>query len=74
MGRRIVRASWYTQPLLRDPLWDEHERMLQNYADVWTTLTASAPRFSLGTGEILFIDNYRCFHGVDAWDTRRVIH
>ncbi|MGH3852480.1 MAG: TauD/TfdA family dioxygenase [Pseudonocardiaceae bacterium] len=73
-GRRIVLASWYTQALRRDPLRDQHERMLQRYADVWTTLTAAAPRFFLGVGDILFVDNYRCFHGVDVWGTRRVIH
>ncbi len=73
-GRMIVKASWGARPLPRDTRRDEHERMLELYADVWTTLTAGAPRFTLATGEILFVDNYRCLHGVDAYETRRIMH
>lgn len=72
-GRRIVSASWGMQLLPRD-LREEHQRMLDRYADVWTTLSAAAPRFSLDAGDILFVDNYRCWHGVDAHDTLRVTH
>jgi gamma-butyrobetaine dioxygenase len=73
-GRMVVNATWGARLLPREPRREEYEPLIELYADVWTTLTAIAPRFRLGVGEILFVDNYRCFHGVDAWNTRRIIH
>lgn len=72
-GRRIVTASAYTSPLPRDPERDEHERHLEQWADVLATATAHAPRFLLRGGEVLVMDNYRMLHGHDAFVGRRTM-
>jgi gamma-butyrobetaine dioxygenase len=73
-GRRIVRANQGAQPMPREPHWAEHERMLDLYADIRATLAVSAPRVPLDSGDILVVDNYRCWHGRDAHHTPRSIY
>lgn len=70
-GRRVVRASYYAQPVPREPRWDAHERLLGEYADVLATAQERAPRFRLDTGEVLVLDNYRFLHGRDAFRGER---
>ena len=65
-GRRIARANQGAQPMPGDPQWDEHERLLDLFADIRATLEASAPRIALDEGDVLVVDNYRCWHGRDA--------
>lgn len=48
--------------------------MLDLFADLRATLAASAPRVCLRAGEILVVDNYRCWHGRDAHDGRRLVY
>lgn len=73
-GRRIVRASDYACPVPREPDWDGHEERLRQYADVLATCAAGTPRFRLGAGEILAIDNYRFLHGRDGYSGPRLMH
>lgn len=73
-GRRIVRASDYACPVPRDPQWHDHEERLREYADVLATCTAATPRFRLGAGEILAMDNYRFLHGRDGYFGPRLVH
>jgi gamma-butyrobetaine dioxygenase len=73
-GRRIVRASDYACPVPREPAWDDHERHLREYVDVLDTCAAAAPRFLLGAGEILAVDNYRFLHGRDGYTGARLMH
>jgi gamma-butyrobetaine dioxygenase len=74
IGRRVVRASEFACPAPREPAWDEHEARLQDYADVLATCAAAAPRFRLGAGEVLAIDNYRFLHGRDGYTGTRLMH
>lgn len=73
-GRRAVRASDYALPVPREPHWDEHVRMLEDYADVLATAFDVAPRFRLEAGELLALDNYRFLHGRDGFRGERVLH
>ncbi len=73
-GRRIARANQGAQPMPRDPHWPKHERLLDRFADIRATIEVSAPRFRLDDGDILFIDNYRCWHGRDAHETPRIVN
>lgn len=72
-GRRIVRANQGARPMPREP-WAEHqEAMLDLFADIRATVAASAPRVTLREGDILLLDNYRCWHGRDPHDTPRLV-
>lgn len=73
-GRRVVRISPGAGPMPRDPRRDHVDRMLDLYADIGATLAAHAPRFMLHEGEILFIDNYRCWHGRDPYESPRLVY
>lgn len=73
-GRRVVRASDYACPVPREPEWDAHEERLREYADVLATCAAATPRFRLGAGEILALDNYRFLHGRDSYTGTRLMH
>jgi len=69
-----VRASDYARPVPREPEWEVHEERLREYADVLATCTAATPRFRLGAGEILALDNYRFLHGRDGYTGTRLMH
>ncbi len=73
-GRRIARANQGAQPLPRDPHWVDHERMLDLFADIRATIEESAPRVKLDDGDILVVNNYRCWHGRDAHETPRLVY
>ena len=73
-GRRIVRACDHACPVPREPAWDDHEIRLRQYAGVLATCTAATPRFRLGAGEILAMDNYRFLHGRDGYSGTRLMH
>lgn len=74
-GRMIVRVPEYTQPVPRETQWDEHQMMIDAYAEV---LAAAAAQIrddtTLAAGEVLVLDNYRCLHGVRAHVGPRTTH
>ncbi|MGH3923993.1 MAG: TauD/TfdA family dioxygenase [Pseudonocardiaceae bacterium] len=70
-GQRVVRANQGARPTPRAPRTERQEAMLNLFADIRATLAASAPRVRVRDGEILLIDNYRCWHGRDPYDTPR---
>ncbi|MGH3565562.1 MAG: TauD/TfdA family dioxygenase [Pseudonocardia sp.] len=74
-GRMIVRVAEYTQPVPRETQWNEHQRMIDAYADVLATAAAQVRAdTALAAGEILVLDNYRCLHGVRAHVGPRTTH
>jgi gamma-butyrobetaine dioxygenase len=78
-GRRIVRANQGARPVWRGQAVHEawaqrQEAMLDLFADLRATIAAGAPRVRLNDGEILFLDNYRCWHGRDPHDTPRLVN
>lgn len=72
-GRRIVRANQGARPMPREPRAEHQEAMLDLFADLRATLATDAPRVTLRDGEILLVDNYRCWHGRDPHDTPRLV-
>lgn len=73
-GRRVVRANSSAQPLLRVPGYDESAALLAEFRDVLKTAGAAAPRFRLETGDVLVIDNYRCWHGREPFEGSRQLY
>jgi gamma-butyrobetaine dioxygenase len=73
-GRMVLRAYPWAVPLPMDPLRDEHQHRLNEYADVLTALFVAAPHYRLGRGEIQLLDSYRCPHGVRAHHGTRRTH
>jgi len=74
-GRMIVRTPDYAQPAPRETRWEEHERQINDYADLLATLTAQVQHeTTLAAGEVLILDNYRCLHGVRAHEGTRTTH
>ncbi|MGH3902033.1 MAG: TauD/TfdA family dioxygenase [Pseudonocardiaceae bacterium] len=78
-GRRVVRANQGARPIWRgravhETMAQQQEAMLDLFADIRAAVTSDAPRTVLENGEILLIDNYRCWHGRDAHDTPRLIN
>ncbi|SCK30196.1 TauD/TfdA family dioxygenase [Streptomyces sp. WMMB 322] len=65
-GRRIVRRSDGAVPLHRDPDEEHIKVMLTRFEEKVRALESTLPRFSLEEGDILILDNYRCWHGRDA--------
>jgi gamma-butyrobetaine dioxygenase len=49
-------------------------KMLARWHKVVEESAASAPRFDLRRGEVLLIDNYRVYHGRDAYTGERIVH
>lgn len=72
-GRRVVTAPPGVGFIPFDPSEDDHQPMLDLWADVVASLTAVAPRCRLGTGEVLCVDNYRSLHGRDGFDGDRTL-
>ncbi|MGH3755285.1 MAG: TauD/TfdA family dioxygenase [Pseudonocardiaceae bacterium] len=72
-GRRVVRANQGARPMPRAPQAEHQEAMLDLFADIRATLAAGAPRLTVRDGEILLLDNYRCWHGRDPHDTPRLV-
>ncbi|MDT0345729.1 TauD/TfdA family dioxygenase [Streptomyces litchfieldiae] len=65
-GRRIVRRAEGAVPLHRDPAAAHVRAMLDRFEKAVHALQDGLPRFTLAEGEILLLDNYRCWHGRDA--------
>ncbi|MFE1775023.1 TauD/TfdA family dioxygenase [Streptomyces sp. NPDC059008] len=62
-GRRIVRRTDGAAPLHRDPDAEHIQTMLGRFQKAVHDLEGALPRFELAEGDILFLDNYRCWHG-----------
>ena len=72
-GRRVVRRTDGAVPIHRDPLAGHVRAMLARFEErVWATEVA-LPRFTLAAGEILLLDNYRCWHGRDPHSGERTV-
>ncbi|MCI0384605.1 TauD/TfdA family dioxygenase [Streptomyces sp. CNQ085] len=72
-GRRIVRRTDGAAPLHRDPDTDHVRAMLNRFEDAVHALESALPRFRLDEGDILVLDNYRCWHGRDAHEGDRSV-
>ncbi|MEO3753306.1 TauD/TfdA family dioxygenase [Streptomyces sp. B6B3] len=65
-GRRIVRRTDGAVPLHRDPEADHVRAMLARLDERVRETERTLPRFAVAPGEILLLDNYRCWHGRDG--------
>lgn len=73
-GRQIVRINDGARPLPRDPDADRTVALLERYRNLATAAFAAAPRLDLAEGEILLVDNYRCWHGRDPHQGERLVY
>lgn len=74
-GRMVVRTGQSAQPVPREPDAEQHQHWLDTYAGVLAALAAPSHRdTTLLAGELLFLDNYRCLHGVRAHAGARTVH
>ncbi|MGW1147748.1 TauD/TfdA family dioxygenase [Streptomyces sp. NPDC002454] len=65
-GRRVVRRGDGAVPLHRDPDADRISALLTRFTETVHALEADLPRIRLDAGDVLVLDNYRCWHGRDA--------
>lgn len=67
-GRTMLRRFPFQRPSdhSTDPAADAE--MIDAWSEAIVAAAADAPRFRLAPGEIAVIDNYRMFHGRDAYD------
>lgn len=72
-GRRIVRRTDGAVPLHRDPAAAHVTAMLDRFRHSVLALEADLPRFTLDAGDVLAVDNYRCWHGRDPHAGERVV-
>ena len=72
-GRRIVRRTDGAAPLHRDPDTEHVRGLLTRFEDAVQGLEPALPRFRLAEGDILVLDNYRCWHGRDAHTGERTV-
>ncbi|MDT0446580.1 TauD/TfdA family dioxygenase [Streptomyces johnsoniae] len=72
-GRRIVRRTEGAAPLHRDPDADHVRAMLARLAESAQALERTLPRFEIAAGDVLALDNYRCWHGRDAHRGERTV-
>ncbi|MDT3440246.1 MULTISPECIES: TauD/TfdA family dioxygenase [unclassified Pseudofrankia] len=68
-GRRAVRRSIDVRPADDDPDPAYTSRMLTLWGGLLDAIGGLAPRFAVGAGEALAIDNTRIAHGRDAYTT-----
>ncbi|MFD4669185.1 TauD/TfdA family dioxygenase [Lentzea sp. NPDC058450] len=73
-GRRITRRTDGVVPLHRDPDADHVLSMLARFDAEVDRVQRTLPRIRLDEGEILVLDNYRCWHGRDAHTGSRTVH
>lgn len=73
-GRRITRRGEGATALHRDPDTGRVRDMLARLAEEADRVQAALPRFPVAVGEVLVLDNYRCWHGRDAHRGERVVH
>ncbi|MVO84284.1 hypothetical protein GPA10_05720 [Streptomyces sp. p1417] len=72
-GRRVVRRTDGAAPLHRDPDADHVTAMLARFTRAVHALEPGLPRFRLDAGDILVLDNYRCWHGRDGHVGERAV-
>ncbi|MEG3626815.1 TauD/TfdA family dioxygenase [Streptomyces poriticola] len=72
-GRRIVRRTDGAAPIHRDPDGEQVHALLTRLRDAVHGAEAALPRFPLAEGDILVLDNYRCWHGRDAHSGERTV-
>ncbi|MGW9356341.1 TauD/TfdA family dioxygenase [Streptomyces diastaticus] len=72
-GRRIVRRTDGAVPLHRDPDSDHIRTQLARLTEAVHEVEPSLPRFRLDAGDILVLDNYRCWHGRDRHTGERTV-
>ncbi|MFI8486566.1 TauD/TfdA family dioxygenase [Streptomyces rubrogriseus] len=72
-GRRIVRRTDGAVPLHRDPDSDHIRTQLGRLTEAVHAIEPSLPRFRLDAGDILVLDNYRCWHGRDRHTGERTV-
>jgi len=72
-GRRMVRRTEGAVPLHRDPAAGRITAMLDRFTEAAHALEATLPRFALTEGDVLVLDNYRCWHGRDAHTGERLV-
>lgn len=72
-GRRIVRRTDGALPLHRDPDAEHINDMLDVFTEAVREIQPGLPRFRPEAGEILAIDNYRCWHGRDPHTGDRMV-
>lgn len=68
-GNRAVRRSLDARPTDDDPDPARTARLLALWAGLLDAIGALAPRFAVGAGEAVAIDNTRIAHGRDAYTT-----
>ncbi|MGZ3144715.1 TauD/TfdA family dioxygenase [Lentzea chajnantorensis] len=73
-GRRITRRTDGAAPLHRDPRSDHVTAMLRRLDEEVARVQPALPRFRLDEGDVLVLDNYRCWHGRDAHTGTRTVH
>lgn len=72
-GRRIVRRTDGAVPIHRDPDIEHIRTQLARLNDAVHGVEPSLPRFCLNEGDILVLDNYRCWHGRDGHTGERTV-
>lgn len=72
-GRRIVRRTDGAVPLHRDPDAERVTALLERFTRTVHGLEDGLPRFRLDAGDILVLDNYRCWHGRDGHTGERSV-
>lgn len=73
-GRRITRRTDGATALHRDPGAGEVSEMLDWLAAEIAAVQKTLPRFTLAEGDVLVLDNYRCWHGRDGHAGERLVH
>ncbi|WP_399880257.1 TauD/TfdA family dioxygenase [Streptomyces sp. BBFR51] len=72
-GRRVVRRTDGAVPIHRDPDTEHVLTQLTRFRDAVHGIEPSLPRFRLDEGDILVLDNYRCWHGRDGHTGERTV-
>ncbi|MCC8242857.1 TauD/TfdA family dioxygenase [Saccharothrix luteola] len=72
-GRRIARRTDGAVPLHRDPDAEHITAMVDRFQRTVHALEADLPRVRLEEGDILAVDNYRCWHGRDPHTGDRAV-
>ncbi|MCG8925861.1 TauD/TfdA family dioxygenase [Lentzea sp. CC55] len=73
-GRRITRRTDGVTALHRDPEADHVEEMLARFDTEVERVQRELPRIRLDEGDVLALDNYRCWHGREAHTGARTVH
>ena len=66
-GRKLLRRNFCQKPLSDSLRPDKDLAMIESWTKAVDAAGVSAPRFKLGPGEALIVDNYRVLHGRDGY-------